>query len=149
VSNSPAGIEDARWNDLERRALDWQTRGGRQTFVASDTFSDEEGPSAHSADGQWRYRRHRTVADDDDRNYERGVAMKRTLLMPCLIAVGFAIVVLLAAGVEAGTLLVAVAALACPLMMLLMMGGMFGMARRHGSEHASDASPQEDAAART
>ena len=36
-------IEDARWNGLERRALDWQTRGGRQTFVASDTYSDESG----------------------------------------------------------------------------------------------------------
>jgi hypothetical protein len=44
-------------------------------------------------------------------------------------------------------LLFAVAALACPLMMLLMMGGMFRMARRHGGERASDASPQ-DAAAR-
>jgi choline-glycine betaine transporter len=75
--------------------------------------------------------------------------MKRTLLMPCLVAVGFAVVVLLAAGVEAGTLLVAAAVLACPLMMLLMMGGMFGMARRHGSQHGSDASPHEDAAARS
>jgi hypothetical protein len=34
-------------------------------------------------------------------------------------------------------------------MMLLMMGGMFGMARRHGTKQASDASPQEDAAARS
>jgi choline-glycine betaine transporter len=75
--------------------------------------------------------------------------MKRTLLMPFVVAVGFAIVVLLAAGVEAGTLLVAVAALACPLMMLLIMGGMFQMARHHGGKEGSDAWPQEDAAARS
>jgi hypothetical protein len=75
--------------------------------------------------------------------------MKRTLLMPCLAVAGFVVVVLLAAGVEAGTLLVGVAVLACPLMMLLMMGGMFEMARRHGTKQASDASPQEDAAARS
>jgi hypothetical protein len=43
VCAPPAAFEDARWNDLERRALEWQTRGGRQTFVASDTFSDESG----------------------------------------------------------------------------------------------------------
>lgn len=78
---------------------------------------------------------------------DEGGAMKRTFLMPCLVAVGFVVVVLLAAGVEAGMLLFAVAALACPLMMLIMMGGMFRMARRHGGERASDASPQ-DAAAR-
>ena len=72
--------------------------------------------------------------------------MKRTLLMPCLVLVGPVVIALLVAGVEAGTLLVAVAAIACPLMMLLMMGGMFGMARHHGREHASDPSPHEDAA---
>ena len=75
--------------------------------------------------------------------------MKRTLLMPCLVLAGLAVIALLVAGVEAGTLLVAVAAIACPLMMLLMMGGMFGMARRHGREQASDASPHEDAATRS
>ena len=44
-----------------------------------------------------------------------------------------------------------VVALACPLMMPLMMGGQFGMARRrgrHGGQHATDASLQEDAATR-
>jgi choline-glycine betaine transporter len=75
--------------------------------------------------------------------------MKRTLLMPCLVVVGLAAALLLATGVEAGTVLVAVAALACPLMMLLMMGGMFGMARRHATGHASDASSQDDAATRS
>ena len=78
--------------------------------------------------------------------------MKRTLLMPCLVVAGLAVVVLLAAGVEVGTLLVAVGALACPLMMLFMMGGMFGMARHHGGhggQHASDVSPHEDAATRS
>jgi choline-glycine betaine transporter len=78
--------------------------------------------------------------------------MKRTLLMPCLVVIGLAAAVLLAAGVQAGTLLVVAAALACPLMMLVMMGGMFGMARHvsHGSdsgEHPSDSTPQEDTAA--
>jgi hypothetical protein len=43
LSAGPAPVKDAGWSDLERRALDWQTRGGRQTFVASDTFSDESG----------------------------------------------------------------------------------------------------------
>jgi hypothetical protein len=75
--------------------------------------------------------------------------MKRSLLMPCLVGVGLVAAVLLAAGVEAGTLLVAAAALACPLMMLLMMGGMFGMARHRGAERASDTSSQDDAAARS
>jgi choline-glycine betaine transporter len=75
--------------------------------------------------------------------------MKRTLLMPCLVAGGLAFVVLLAAGVEAGTLLIAVAALACPLMMLVMMGGVFQIARHHGRQQASNGSPREDAAARS
>lgn len=72
--------------------------------------------------------------------------MKRTLLMPCVVVAGFTVVVLLAVGVEAGALLVAVA---CPLMMLFMMGGMFRMARHHGGKQASDTSPREDAAARS
>lgn len=75
--------------------------------------------------------------------------MKNTFLMPCLVVVGLVVAGLLAAGVEAGTVLVAAAVLACPLMMLVMMGGMFGVARRHARGHASDASPQEDAAARS
>ena len=73
--------------------------------------------------------------------------MKRTLLMPCLVLVGLVAIAVLVAGVEAGTLLVAVAAIACPLMMLLMMGGMFGMARHHGAKKASEESPREDVAA--
>ncbi|MCA1702819.1 MAG: hypothetical protein LC808_05930 [Actinobacteria bacterium] len=31
------------WNDLEERAVDWQTRGGRQTFVAMDSGDVESG----------------------------------------------------------------------------------------------------------
>lgn len=75
--------------------------------------------------------------------------MKRTLLMPCLVAVAVVAVALLAAGVEAGTLFVVAVAIACPLMMLLMMGGVFEMVRHHGAKQASDASPREDAAARS
>lgn len=73
--------------------------------------------------------------------------MKRTLLMPCMIAVGLVVVALLLAGVEAGTLW-AVAALACPLMMLFMMGGMFRAAQRHVGHPASDPSRQESTAVR-
>ena len=39
----PASVENDRWEAPEQRALDWQTRGGRQTFVASDTFNEESG----------------------------------------------------------------------------------------------------------
>ena len=69
--------------------------------------------------------------------------------MRCLVVVGLVVVALLAAGVEAGTLFVAAVAIVCPLMMLLMMGGMFQMARRHGAKQTSDPSPQENAAARS
>jgi hypothetical protein len=73
--------------------------------------------------------------------------MKRTLLMPCMIAVGLVVVALWLAGVEAGTLW-AVAALACPLMMLFMMGGMFRAAQRHVGHRASDPARREDTAVR-
>lgn len=66
---------------------------------------------------------------------ERGSrAVNRAYLMPCLVAVAVAVAVLLVAGVEVGTLSIAAVAIACPLMMLLMMGGMFrGMKHHHGS----------------
>jgi hypothetical protein len=31
------------WDDLEARAVDWQTRGGRQTFVSIDSANEESG----------------------------------------------------------------------------------------------------------
>ena len=77
--------------------------------------------------------------------------MKHTWLMPCLLVIGLAAVVLVAAGVEAGTLVVAGAAIACPLMMLLMMGGgVHRLAHRaHGGQAPADTSPEEDAATRS
>jgi hypothetical protein len=57
------------------------------------------------------------------------------------------VVALWLAGVEAGTLW-AVAALACPLMMLFMMGGMFRAAQRHVRHRASDPARREDTAVR-
>lgn len=32
-----------RWGDLEARAVDWQTRGGRQTFLSIDSADEESG----------------------------------------------------------------------------------------------------------
>lgn len=49
---------------------------------------------------------------------------------------------------EAGTVAVAAVAVACPLMMLFMMGGMFGMARRrHGNRRTGHQSQPGHAAA--
>ena len=39
----PVDDEHDRWNDMEERAVDWQTRGGRQTFVAMDSGEAESG----------------------------------------------------------------------------------------------------------
>lgn len=77
--------------------------------------------------------------------------MRHTWLMPCLLALGLAAAVLVATGVEAGTVVVAGAAIACPLMMLLMMGGgihRFAHRGRGGHEPA-DTSPAKDATARS
>lgn len=52
--------------------------------------------------------------------------MKNPHLGHCVIAVALAVVLLIALGVEAGTLGVLAVALACPLMMLLMMRSMTG-----------------------
>jgi hypothetical protein len=53
----------------------------------------------------------------------------------CLVGVAFAVVVLVALGVSGGTLVVLGAALACPLMMLVMMRSMMGGEGQHtGSE---------------
>ena len=35
--------EQDRWSELEARAVDWQTRGGRQKFVALDSGEEESG----------------------------------------------------------------------------------------------------------
>ena len=56
--------------------------------------------------------------------------MYRSLLMPCMVVVALAVVLLLAAGVNLNTVLVSGAVLACPLMMVLMMGGGFHAMRR-------------------
>ena len=70
--------------------------------------------------------------------------------MPCLIAIGLAAVVLIAAGVQAGTLLAIGAAVACPLMMLLMMGGgIHKIAHRQPGREPSDTSPTGDPATRS
>jgi hypothetical protein len=58
--------------------------------------------------------------------------MLRNYLPHCLIGVGAALVVLLAFGVQANTLLFLAAALACPLMMVFMMRGMMG-----GQDHTN------------
>jgi hypothetical protein len=59
--------------------------------------------------------------------------MGRIPVTHCLLGVALAFVLLLALGVQAGTILVVGAALLCPLMMVLMMGGMArGMA--HGRD---------------
>lgn len=72
--------------------------------------------------------------------------MKHTWLMPCLLAMALAAIVLIAAGVEAGTLVAVGAAIACPLMMLLMMGGgMHRLTRQRDAGHKpADTSPSED-----
>ena len=71
--------------------------------------------------------------------------MGRIPVTHCLLGVAVAFVLLLALGVQAGAILAFGAALLCPLMMVLMMGGMaHGMARGrdgHGAaaeEHAED-----------
>jgi hypothetical protein len=38
-----ADVGQDRWGDLEARAVDWQTRGGRQTFVSIDSATEESG----------------------------------------------------------------------------------------------------------
>lgn len=52
--------------------------------------------------------------------------MKTNHLMQCLVGVGAAAALLLAFGVQAGTLVYLAVALACPLMMVVMMRGMMG-----------------------
>ena len=76
--------------------------------------------------------------------------MKHTWMMPCLVAIGLAAVVLGAAGVEAATLVTVGAVIACPLMMILMMGGgMHRLARRHqGDQEPANTSPAEDVTSR-
>ncbi len=39
----PVAEERDPWSDLEARAVDWQTRGGRQTFVVMDSGDEESG----------------------------------------------------------------------------------------------------------
>ena len=41
--SDPASEGQDPWDDLEARAVDWQTRGGRQTFVAVDSGDEESG----------------------------------------------------------------------------------------------------------
>ena len=62
--------------------------------------------------------------------------MKQQYLVPCLVGMVFAAVMLVALGVSAGTLAAGTLALACPLMMILMMGGMM-----HGHGHARRSDP--------
>jgi hypothetical protein len=67
--------------------------------------------------------------------------MGRFPLAQCLLGVAVAFVLLLALGVQAGTILAVGAVLVCPLMMLLMMGGMGHGRGGHGAareEHAED-----------
>jgi hypothetical protein len=42
MADEPPDEKD-RWSDLEARAVDWQTRGGRQKFVALDSRDDQSG----------------------------------------------------------------------------------------------------------
>lgn len=59
--------------------------------------------------------------------------MVRNHLTGCLVGAAAAAVLLIAFGVNPGTLLYGVAALACPLMMVVMMRGMVGgYGHRHG-----------------
>ena len=62
--------------------------------------------------------------------------MKSPHLTHCLVGVGIAAAVLLAFGVEPGTLAFLAATLACPLMMIVMMRAMAGAAgsRDHGHD---------------
>ena len=43
VSGDGPASEHDRWSPLESRAVDWQTRGGRQKFVALDSREDQSG----------------------------------------------------------------------------------------------------------
>jgi choline-glycine betaine transporter len=58
----------------------------------------------------------------------------------CLIGVGLAVVLLVALGVQASTLGVLAVALACPLMMLVMMKSMMGGSSpsSHSDDHPAD-----------
>lgn len=71
--------------------------------------------------------------------------MKLHWLMPCVLVLALGALVLVAAGVEAETIVVAGAALACPLMMLLMMGGgIHRLAHRGQDAHArADPAPEK------
>ena len=63
---------------------------------------------------------------------DKEVAVQRNHLSYCLFGLGAGVVLALALGVQAGSLLYLAAVLACPLMMILMMRGMGG----HGkSDH--------------
>ena len=62
--------------------------------------------------------------------------MKGIHLTQCLVGMGAAVILLLAFGVQAGTLVYIAAALACPLMMIVMMRAMAGAgdSRDHGDQ---------------
>ena len=66
--------------------------------------------------------------------------MKNLHYGPCLIGVAVAVVVLVILGVEPGTLGILAVALACPLLMLVMMRTMMGdrSASSHHDDHPVD-----------
>ena len=61
--------------------------------------------------------------------------MKGNHLTRCVVGAGAAVALLLAFGVQAGTLVFLAAALACPLMMVVMMRGMMGGTGHSGTGH--------------
>ena len=64
--------------------------------------------------------------------------MKNLHFGHCLVGMAFAAVVLVALGVSGGTLVVLGAALACPLMMLVMMRSMMGDRSRQPDREPGD-----------
>jgi hypothetical protein len=62
--------------------------------------------------------------------------MKSNHLTHCLVGLAAAIGLLIVFGVQAGTFVYLVVALACPLMMVFMMRGMMGGAGHGGSDHS-------------
>jgi hypothetical protein len=72
-------------------------------------------------------------------------------MIHCLLAVAVVFTLLLALGVEAGTIVALGVALACPLMMVFMMGGLAHGAGEHGparDDGAPDQGPASGAPAR-
>ena len=61
--------------------------------------------------------------------------MKRNHRTHCLVGIGAAVALFLAFGVQAGALVYLAVALACPLMMVLVMRGMTGTAGHEGCNH--------------